>query len=135
VAEWLWTTFVGYTWGVERSVASPLGYGGKIDLTGTHPVKPPVTIDYKCKDFDDPAKKLAYDEHCTQLATYSHALGYDLRNARCINIFISSTVPGLFVIKEWEMVDILDGWEAFKAMLRLWQVRKDYYPAGMQNCA
>jgi hypothetical protein len=126
VVDWLHANFEGYTWNVERTIPPHLGFGGKIDLTGTHPEKPSVTIDYKCKDFDDPKKKLAYDEHCTQLATYSNAMYPSDTQRRCVNIFISSTVPGLFVVHEWTPRDIERGWAAFQAMLQLWRIRKDF---------
>lgn len=129
VLGWLWNNFPGYTWSVERSVASRYGFGGKIDLTGTHPTLSPVVMDYKCKDFKpENKKKLAYVEHVTQLAAYAQALYMIPGEVRCINLFISSTVPGLFEVKEWEKKEIIQGWRAFEAMLNLWQIRKDYYP-------
>jgi hypothetical protein len=126
--------FPGYTWAVERSaaatlgygVAPTLGYGGKLDLTGTHPTLPPVVIDYKCKDFKpENKKKLAYVEHVTQLAAYADML-YGPTGVRCLNIFISSTVPGLFEVKEWTQAEITQGRLAFGAMLNLWQIRKEF---------
>jgi hypothetical protein len=130
VYEWIRDNFPGYIWSVERTIPTAMGFGGKVDLTGTHPTLSPVTIDYKCKDFDDPKKKLAYDEHCTQLAAYSHAMYTKYyvaaQQPRGINIFISSTVPGYFIVKEWPPEDLARGWLAFQAMKDLWMVRKDF---------
>jgi hypothetical protein len=130
VFDWLCVNFPGYTWNVERTIPPTLGYGGKVDLTGTHPTLPPVTIDYKCKDFDDPKKKLAYDEHCTQLAAYNRALYPEFylnaRTPRGLNIFISSTKPGLYIVHEWTKEDLHRGWLAFQAMQALWTVRKKF---------
>lgn len=123
VIFWLRDHFGDYTWSVERSFACHLGYGGKLDLTGVHPTKPSVVIDYKCKDFSDPDKKLHYDEHVTQLAAYAYGLGYI--NPRCVNLFISSTVPGLIVPVEWAADDIARGYKAFLALLSLWKCRKN----------
>lgn len=122
VLQWLWKNFPGYTWHVERTIPTSGGYGGKVDLHGTHPTLPPVVFDYKFKDFDDPAKKLAYDEHCTQLCAYSMALFRSL-DTRMINLFVSSTVPGLFVVREWNIEDKIYGWRAFCAMKDLWCAR------------
>jgi hypothetical protein len=124
VLDWLNKEFYDYQWSAERSFASDLGFGGKMDLTGTHPELHPVTIDYKMKDFSDKNKTRAYDEHVTQLAAYSNGLGY--HRPRCLNIFISSTVPGLFVVKEWTDDEISRGWRAFKALLELWNTRKKF---------
>lgn len=135
VVDWLHTKFPGYKWYVERSFAARANgawYGGKIDLHGTHETLPPVTIDYKCKDFKDPdAKKLAYDEHVTQLSAYSRGLNefggsHIGHEARCVNLFISSTVPGLFVVKEWTPDEIRQGYRAFCAQLELWNTRKKF---------
>lgn len=123
VLKWLKNHFDGYTWSVERSFACNLGYGGKLDLTGVHPTLPSVVIDYKCKDFNDPDKKLHYDEHVTQLAAYAYGLGYV--SPRCVNLFISSTVPGLIVPVEWATDDIARGYKAFLALLSLWKCRKN----------
>lgn len=124
VLKYLKEHFDGYTWSVERSFSCELGYGGKLDLTGVHPTQPAVVIDYKCKDFADPDKKLHYDEHVTQLAAYAFGLGYI--NPRCVNLFISSTVPGLIVPIEWSAADINRGYQAFLALLALWKCRKNY---------
>ena len=121
VLSWIYQEFPGYEWHAEKSFASN-GYGGKVDLSGTHPTKPPVVLDYKCKNFDDPGKKLAYDEHCSQLTAYGKGLGY--KSPRLINIFISSTVPGLFVTKEWTPEEQSWGWKAFAALRDLWYARK-----------
>ena len=122
VLIWLNVKFVGYTWSVERSFACVDGYGGKIDLHGYHPTLEPVVIDYKSKDFDDPDKKLAYDEHVTQLAAYGHGLG--LGRFRAVNLFVSSTVPGLIVPIEWAWPEIVRGYVAFRSLLSLWKARK-----------
>lgn len=122
VLEWLDKNFEGYTWSVERSFSCKDGYGGKMDLTGTKQYGRPVVIDYKCKDFKDDSKKMAYPEHVSQLAAYAQGLEYIA--PRCINLFISSTVPGLYVAHEWTEQEILTGRDAFWALLALWKARK-----------
>ncbi len=124
--SFLWDNFGGYDWYVERSFAHPKGFGGKVDLSGTHPWKRPVVVDYKCKDFvADTKKKLAYDEHVTQLAAYSKGLG--LEDPRCVNLFISTREPGVFIAHEWEREDIRLGWDAFCSLHDLWVNRKRFF--------
>lgn len=122
VLDWLDISFPRYVWSVERSFACQLGYGGKLDLTGTHPTLAPVVIDWKCKDYSDPTKRLHYDEHVTQLAAYAYGVGYE--NPRCLNVFMSSTVPGLMTPIEWSAKEIECGYQAFLALLSLWKLRK-----------
>lgn len=112
--------FTGYTWSAERSFATE-DYGGKIDLSGIG--EKSAVIDYKFKDFNDPDKRLAYDEHASQLAAYSHGLGYN-HHCRHVNLFISSTVPGLIVHHEWDDQSIRRAMDAFNALLSLWKARK-----------
>jgi len=127
VLNWLQDNFFAYEWLAERSFsAQSLGYGGKIDLHGICKGCPPIIIDYKCKDFDDPKKKLAYDEHCSQLAAYAVGLGFGYERVRLMNIFVSSTVPNLFVVKEWTQEEAALGWRAFRAMIDLWQARNKW---------
>ena len=126
VLRWLEVNFAGYSWQPERSFASELGYGGKIDLYGTRPDSPAVVIDFKCKaDIhlkQKLAKDLAYDEHCSQLAAYANGLRHP--DARCINLFIDTDVPGHIVPHEWPREQVEKGWQAFDCLLRLFQIRK-----------
>jgi hypothetical protein len=124
VFHWIKDRFPGYTWSVERTIPTHLGYGGKIDLTGTKPGAPPATVDYKFKSYSDPTKKFAYPEYATQLAAYTQAL-YGTFGV-CVNLFVSSDVPGLITPHEWDNVDLCFGWAAFQAMQKLWQARKRF---------
>jgi hypothetical protein len=121
VLTWLHTNFNGYTWSPERSFACGAGYGGKIDLCGEC-ADDSVTLDYKFKTDILPGKKLAYDNHATQLGAYANGLGRP--RSRCINLFISSTVPGLIVPHEWSPAEIDTGYECFKHLLAIWKLRR-----------
>jgi hypothetical protein len=116
-------TYGAYQWLPERSFASASGFGGKIDLHGVSGENA-VVIDFKFKDFSDADKVLAYPEHCTQLAAYAYGLGGPI--ATCVNLFISSTVPGLFVVKEWTAAERDNGWQCFSCLLLLWKLRRGY---------
>lgn len=110
-------------WESEQSFAHVLGFGGKSDLIHR---TVPVVADYKCKDFgpEKTAKDLAWPEHCMQLAAYRE--GFGLPNAVCVNIFVSTRVPGLIVTREWDEAECQEAWEAFQCLLSLWQIRKGY---------
>lgn len=92
-------------------------YGGMVDLH--HPDG--WVIDFKTKDFADPKKKMAYDEHCMQLSAYAH--GLEMPEAKKLNMFISTT-QDLIVIHEWEE----DYYERFECLLKYWQLTKKYKP-------
>jgi len=119
VLDWLDTRFPNARWLPEQSFAHPVGYGGKCDLRSAQAV-----LDYKFKDFsaDTLDKVRGYDEHEMQLHAYEH--GFDMHDAIKINLFISSTVPGLIVPVEWKSNPA--SLEAFLCLLRLWQIRKHY---------
>lgn len=107
-----------YPWITEAAFASPLGFGGKVDI---HSTKVPIVIDTKTKDFGPDDKVDAYDEHLMQLAAYRH--GLEMPEARCANVFVSRTHPGLIRIIEWNP-DALDrGWEMFKHLLQFWKLK------------
>jgi hypothetical protein len=106
-------------WVAERSFAHELGYGGKVDLHAKN-----IVVDVKTKDFTDPAKVDAYDEHLMQLAAYRVGLG--MPDARCANIFVSRSVPGLVTMRHWTQEELQKGFLMFTKLLEFWQLRSDY---------
>ncbi len=107
-------------WVAEASFASPLGYGGKVDLHA-----PNIVVDFKTSAFDDADKKTGYDEHRMQLPAYAHGLRMD-KTYRGANVFISTTVPGLVKIVEWSLQDLQEGWEMFQHLLAFWKLKNRY---------
>ncbi len=111
----------------EHSFASPsMGYGGKIDWHNDKYV-----LDFKTKDklteivkgkIKD--KKLAWPENVEQLAAY--AVGVGLWNEPAlINVYVG--VDDMEIrIHEWSAEDSRNGWEVFKALLKVWQIRNNY---------
>lgn len=101
------------SWDAERSFASPLGFGGKLDLSADG-----IVIDFKTteKPLDD---LTTYDSHWMQLAAYRE--GLKIPNARCAIVYVSAVEPAARLIEIPE--DKLQrGWAMFKALL-------DYYYA------
>lgn len=110
-------SFGPQAWIPERSFAHELGYGGKVDLHC-----PTIVLDVKTKEFTD--KVEAFDDHIMQLAAYRAGLG--IPNARCANVFVSRSVPGLVKIIEHSEADIKKGFEMFYHLLKYWQLSKGY---------
>ena len=81
-------------------------------------------MDFKTKEFTDPNTVDAYDEHAMQLAAYRVGLG--IPNARCANVFISVTEPGLVKVVEWSEEKMTRAWNMFQALLTYWQVKNDH---------
>ena len=108
-------------WSAEKSFVSDWGYGCKVDL-----VSPEVIIDFKTKEFSDMTKKLAWDEHAMQLAANRIATGY--LTAKCANVFVSTSVPGLVHIHEWDETELFNALAKFQALLAYWQADKKYRP-------
>jgi hypothetical protein len=129
VRQWLDVRFGGIAWSAEKSFASVLGYGGKVDLYSREAGG--VVVDFKTKDFG-PEEVIAgrikgYDEQGIQLAAY--AMGLDLGTAALrINLFISTRVPGLIVPVEWKQDTFPRHWAMFQALLAYWQADKGYAP-------
>jgi hypothetical protein len=106
-------------WISERAFAHELGFGGKVDLHA-----PGFVVDIKTKEFTDPTKVDAYDEHLMQLSAYRVGLG--MPDARCANVFVSRSVPGLSVLVEWSQEDLDRGWKMFAALLNFWQLKNQH---------
>lgn len=126
VVEWLDRRFPNTKWLPEQSFAHPAGYGGKCDLHS-----PEAVIDFKFKAFSDPDKVRGYDNHEDQLHAYEY--GFGLKNVQKINLFISSTEPGMIVPVIWP--DNPSSLEAFLCLLRLWQLRKGYDSSFVREAA
>ena len=106
----------------EKAFAHEFGFGGKVDLFSKE--GDGVVLDIKTKEFSDPAKVQGFDEHMMQLAAYRK--GLYLPKARCANVFVSVTNPGLVVVKEWSQEDLARGWAMFYALLKYWQAKNQH---------
>ena len=106
-------------WIAEKSFGHPKGFGGKVDLHCQG-----VVVDIKTKDFSDPKTIEGYDEHLMQLAAYR--VGLEMPTARCANVFVSRSVPGLSVIREWTQEELDNGWQMFVRLLEFWQLKHNH---------
>lgn len=108
------------TWATEKSFASGQ-YAGKVDL---HSVDGDgVVIDFKTKEFtSETLEKVAgFDENVMQLAAYRK--GLEIPKARCANVFVSVTEPGLVVVREWNPEELDRGWKMFDALKTYWYAK------------
>lgn len=110
----------------EASFSSPKGYGGKVDLyCGKNAVLPEgLVLDSKTKDFGPDDEVVAYDENLMQLAAYR--MGLELPHARCANVFVSRTHPGLVRIHEWTEEELVRGYRMFGALLTFWKLKNKF---------
>jgi hypothetical protein len=116
-------TFFGQQpWIAERAFGHSYGFGGKCDLHSV--VGDGIVADVKTKEFTDKDKVDAYDDHLMQLAAYRVGLG--IPNARCANVFVSRSVPGLVHVQEWSQEDLSRGWEMFCSLLKFWQLKNQH---------
>lgn len=99
------------SWSAERSFASPLGFGGKLDLSALG-----LVADFKTTDKPLDGLK-TWPEHRRQLAAYRK--GLDMPEARCAICYVSSARPEARVI-ELPEDELKQGWEEFQALLRLY---------------
>lgn len=113
------TRFPDSGWIPERSFACPLGYGGKIDL-----LREEIVLDIKTKEFTEP-KNLTWPEMAMQLIAYDLGCPSMLGiYRRCSNVFVSTKIPGLVHIHEWEKKDLQKAWAKFRALLAYWKSDK-----------
>lgn len=108
-------------WHAERSFATPIGYGGKVDLHNLGWV-----VDVKGKEGDPTESAPAlFDEHLMQLAAYRVGLG--VADARAGILFIGRDVPKARFV-EASADDLRKGWGMFKALLDYWCAKNGYFP-------
>ncbi len=108
----------------EHSFACKLGFGGKIDWHTDE-----IVLDFKTKDRVKDVRQLAWPDNCQQLSAYDVGLHYPKwdENSRLINVFVGINDEEVR-IHEWTQADSQQGWQAFKALLQLWQITKNYKP-------
>ncbi len=106
----------------EDSFASPLGYGGKVDLYLVDERQNGIVFDIKTKDFTEDAdpKKLAYPENAMQLDAYRH--GLNMPKAKMVNVFVDRET-GIVKLYEWPEGNYF---EMFTCLLKYWQLSKSY---------
>ena len=106
------------SWTSESSiVVHDPKFAGKCDKSHD---KAQIVLDYKSKEFDDPAQVKAYPEQAMQLGAYALGKGYE--NPRLINVFVSVTQPGLLKVVEHE--DPRRWMDAFLHLARYWHAIK-----------
>jgi hypothetical protein len=105
--------FGAQQWAAEASFASPLGYGGKIDLNGSE-----VVIDFKSKT-GSLDKVTVYHEQVMQLAAYRY--GLNMPNARCANVFF--TEAGEVKLVEHSEDALASAWDCFKCRCSFTKLR------------
>lgn len=101
----------------ERSFASSLGYGGKVDWHD-----PLTVIDFKSKDWIS-EKTQAYDEQGLQLSAYGE--GLKLPGARRLNVFIGVN-DAKVKIHEWPVDSHNRHWNLFRCLLEYWQLSNNF---------
>ena len=110
----------------EASFASPIGFGGRVDLHA-----PGIVCDFKSTARIDPNKTYGYPNHARQLAAYAVGLrltdGLDWSKIALVNLFISTETAEVKV-KIWSPQKAAEGWEQFQAALALWKAINRYYP-------
>lgn len=122
-------------WRCEMPCVHPYGYGTKsdlsIDMTQADLYSGDVrhfswVVDIKTKDGDLSNIDSIYPEHGQQLAATAHAL--DMPDARGAILFVSRNEPvAKMVYATPEQMQ--HGWDTFKALLNLWQIRNRYAPS------
>ena len=101
-------------WLPEKSFASSLGYGGKVDLHSAN-----VVLDFKTKDGSLDSLE-CYPEHYMQTAAGAH--GLNIPGATCGIVFVRRDAPEARLIVH-EADETRWGWEMFEALLRFWKVK------------
>lgn len=118
VQEALDYNFGKQQWFSEKSFAHELGFGGKCDLYADN-----IVVDIKTKEGDLQNVDI-YAEHGMQLAAYRE--GFGMPTARCANVFVSSTHPGVVKLIEHDSDELAKNWKMFVKLLEFWQLKNNH---------
>lgn len=100
------------------------GIAGKVDLHARNVFSWIVDWKTTSQPLDD-GKMPDYDEYCAQLASYSVGLFQSLQ-AKCINIFLSTSIPGNWAVKIWTPDELSRGMRIFEHCRELWKLKNRY---------
>jgi hypothetical protein len=114
VADQIDAAFGPMEWKPEKSFASPLGYGGKVDLHADG-----IVLDFKGKEGDLSDVK-CYENHYMQCAAYAHGLG--MPDAQCGIVFFSRDQAKAKLVLH-EKKDTERYWKAFLGLLDYWKAK------------
>lgn len=131
VMRFLHLLFPKEKWISEDTFASPLGYGGAIDLRNEAAT---IFIDFKTKDDIAPAEdrkaklghQLVYDSHALQLSAYAE--GCNCRIPQRISIFIDRQNPEYMTHYFWDTTEHERHLGMFMCLLSYWQDTRKYKP-------
>ena len=106
-------------WISEQSLVNQEGYGGRCDLY----CKPRhdfggVLLDFKTT-IKSPSEQTPWYENTLQLAAYRQVLA---PSARCANVYINGDTNEVAIYEHKEQ-DLKDGYEAFLALLKVYQLK------------
>ena len=121
VVKWLRDQFPDLKWQPERSFASGLGFGGKLDAYA-----PLVVCDFKTSEFEPGDEPGGWDEQLMQLAACSIGLNEDLDKVQAFNLFVSTKRPDVLHAVYWKPEDLHRGWRMFDNLLSFWMLRNKY---------
>lgn len=103
-------------------VSTEHGFACKVDIIHR---KLNAVLDWKGRDWDDPSKPpKGYWSGAMQLGSNREALG--MEGATLHNGIFSRTRPGLVSVWDWSEEDAARGWEAFRHLLRYWQIDNNF---------
>jgi hypothetical protein len=115
-------------WVAEKSFASPLGFGGCVDL---HHPEARIILDFKTKSNDNFSKARAYESHHMQTAAYAVGLFAngaleigDLGSVKRYNLFINK--DNFNEMKLTESTDFDKDWKMYYNLLEYWKLVKNY---------
>lgn len=114
-------------WDSEVNFASvEEGFGGSIDLESRDGDL--ITLDFKCKEFDEEKdiKRMVFDEHAMQIGGYQ--VGRKRVGGRGVNVFVSTSHPGLVKMYEHTPEALARGIEMFRATRDFWFAANKYDP-------
>lgn len=121
VIDLLHSQFPNVEWRSEEYFAHPDGFGGKCDLHALPCYAWPngIILDFKTKSAEDFNKVKPYEEQCMQLVAYRE--GFNLPQAECYNLFISTKQPGAMLLHKWPEETCKRACKMFYSLLSYWK--------------
>jgi hypothetical protein len=91
-----------------------------------------AVIDLKNRKYNPKYEPFYSESDCPQLSAYREICKEEKPELACVSVVLPSNDPTRILTKQWDEEELVESFEAFKNLLKIWSWLKGYTPPGME---
>jgi hypothetical protein len=108
------------------------GYAGRCDALVELRDIGTAVIDLKNRKYNPKYEPFYSESDCPQLSAYREICKEEKPELACVSVVLPSNDPTRILTKQWDEEELVESFEAFKNLLKIWSWLKGYTPPGME---